>query len=55
MPPYVVFHDAVLRDIAAQRPTTRTGLANISGVGAAKLDRYGQAFLDTIGAHLAAA
>ena len=52
VPPYVIFHDAVLRDIAAQRPRTRSALANISGVGTAKLDRYGAAFLQTIEAYL---
>ena len=52
VPPYVIFHDAVLRDIAAQRPRTRSALANISGVGTAKLDRYGAAFLQTIETHL---
>jgi len=55
VPPYVIFHDAVLRDIAGQRPLTRSALANISGVGTAKLDRYGAAFLQTIEAHLATA
>jgi len=55
VPPYVIFHDAVLRDIAAQRPLTHAALANISGVGTAKLDRYGRAFLQTIEAHLATA
>ncbi len=55
VPPYVIFHDAVLRDIAAERPLTRGALANISGVGTAKLDRYGAAFLATIEAHLATA
>jgi DNA helicase-2/ATP-dependent DNA helicase PcrA len=40
VPPYVVFHDATLVEIANRRPTTRTGLASIGGVGPAKLDRY---------------
>ncbi len=48
VPPYVIFHDAVLREIAAVRPLTRSALAQISGVGTAKLDRYGAAFLQTI-------
>ena len=41
VPPYVVFHDAVLHAIAAARPATLGELAQISGVGPAKLERYG--------------
>jgi DNA helicase-2/ATP-dependent DNA helicase PcrA len=41
VPPYVVFHDAVLQAIAAARPGTLGELAQISGVGPAKLERYG--------------
>jgi ATP-dependent DNA helicase RecQ len=44
----VVFHDATLRQIAAQAPRTLTGLSEISGVGQAKLARYGQQILDTL-------
>jgi ATP-dependent DNA helicase RecQ len=40
VPPYVIFHDTVLRDIAAVRPSSRGELADIKGVGASKLDRY---------------
>ena len=42
VPPYVVFHDAVLHAIAAARPETLGELAQISGVGPAKLERYGE-------------
>ena len=45
MPPYVVFHDAVLHAIAAARPETLGELAQISGVGPAKLERYGDEVL----------
>jgi len=48
VPPYVVFHDSVLRDMAAQRPKGRAELALLSGVGARKLDAYGEAFLRVI-------
>jgi DNA helicase-2/ATP-dependent DNA helicase PcrA len=41
VPPYVVFHDAVLHAIAAARPATLGELAQIAGVGPAKLERYG--------------
>jgi ATP-dependent DNA helicase RecQ len=43
VPPYVIFHDSVLRDIAALRPTRLEELAAIKGVGASKLARYGTA------------
>ncbi|MXP15427.1 DNA helicase RecQ [Altererythrobacter confluentis] len=48
MPPYVIFHDATLRELAAKRPTDRAEMASVSGVGARKLDAYGDAFLAVI-------
>jgi DNA helicase II / ATP-dependent DNA helicase PcrA len=42
VPPYVVFTDATLTAIAEQRPADNAGLVAIPGIGAAKLDRYGQ-------------
>ncbi|MEO7365730.1 MAG: RecQ family ATP-dependent DNA helicase, partial [Sphingomicrobium sp.] len=45
VPPYVVFHDSTLREIAASRPATLRELAQISGVGEAKLARYGETML----------
>jgi ATP-dependent DNA helicase RecQ len=48
VPAYVIFHDATLRLIAAQEPRTLADLATISGVGEAKLARYGQQILDTL-------
>jgi DNA helicase-2/ATP-dependent DNA helicase PcrA len=41
VPPYVVFHDSVLHEIAELRPASLGELAQISGVGPAKLERYG--------------
>ncbi|HEX4703756.1 MAG TPA: 3'-5' exonuclease, partial [Pseudonocardiaceae bacterium] len=41
VPPFVVFTDATLVAIAEQRPADPAGLVAISGIGAAKLDRYG--------------
>jgi DNA helicase-2/ATP-dependent DNA helicase PcrA len=41
VPPYVVFHDSVLQAIAAAKPGSLGELAQISGVGPAKLERYG--------------
>jgi ATP-dependent DNA helicase RecQ len=48
VPAYVIFHDATLRDIAAQVPTSLAELATISGVGENKLNKYGQQVLDTL-------
>jgi len=45
VPAYIVFSDAVLARMAAARPTDEAGLLAISGVGPAKLARYGDAFL----------
>jgi ATP-dependent DNA helicase RecQ len=50
VPAYVIFHDATLRQIAAQAPPTLADLATISGVGEAKLAKYGQQVLDTLAA-----
>lgn len=48
VPPYVVFSDAALRDMAARRPATPDEFLEVSGVGAVKLERYGEAFLTAI-------
>jgi ATP-dependent DNA helicase RecQ len=48
VPAYVIFHDATLRQIAAEKPSTLTDLSKISGVGETKLARYGQQILDTL-------
>jgi len=48
VPAYVIFHDATLMQMAAARPRTLTDLAQINGVGAAKLERYGELFLAVI-------
>jgi len=48
VPPYVVFHDSVLREMAASRPSSRAELAAIGGVGARKLDAYGDRFLQVL-------
>jgi DNA helicase II / ATP-dependent DNA helicase PcrA len=41
VPPYVIFHDKVLHEIAAAEPKSLGELAQIAGVGPAKLERYG--------------
>jgi ATP-dependent DNA helicase RecQ len=48
VPPYVVFHDSTLRDIAAARPRSLSALAGVQGVGETKLQRYGAAMLDAV-------
>jgi ATP-dependent DNA helicase RecQ len=49
IPPYVIFHDTVLREIAAVRPTSVEELGQIKGVGASKMQRYGAAVLGVVG------
>ncbi|MDO9370703.1 MAG: DNA helicase RecQ [Sphingopyxis sp.] len=51
VPPYVIFHDAVLRTMASDRPATRSALADIPGVGGKKLEAWGDAFLNVIRQH----
>ena len=48
VPPYVVFHDSTLREIAAVRPRSLAELSHVSGVGEAKLRSYGEAVLGTV-------
>jgi ATP-dependent DNA helicase RecQ len=48
VPPYVIFHDSTLREMAQIRPINLAALGRLTGVGARKLDAYGQSFLDTI-------
>lgn len=48
VPPYVIFHDSVLREMAASRPATLADMGQIGGVGTRKLDAYGDRFLEVI-------
>ena len=48
VPPYVVFHDATLREMARLRPSSLAELGQLPGVGAKKLEAYGAAFLREI-------
>ncbi len=48
VPPYVIFHDATLREMAATQPATLHDLGEIAGIGARKLEAYGEAFLNVI-------
>jgi ATP-dependent DNA helicase RecQ len=49
MPPYVIFHDRTLAEIARVRPGSMAHLADVSGVGPAKLERYGAELLAVLG------
>ena len=51
VPPYVIFHDSTLLEMVASRPRDRQSFARLPGVGARKLDRYAEAFLDVIDRH----
>ncbi|MEO8741958.1 MAG: DNA helicase RecQ [Lysobacteraceae bacterium] len=48
VPAYVIFHDATLRAIAAEAPRDLDALGRISGVGASKLERYGELVLEVL-------
>jgi ATP-dependent DNA helicase RecQ len=48
VPPYVIFHDATLKEMLEQRPLTPGEMLGISGVGDSKLERFGDAFLAVI-------
>ena len=48
VPAYVIFHDATLREIALAQPETLDALSHISGVGARKLEAYGEEILQRV-------
>ena len=51
VPPYVIFHDSTLREMATARPASRSELGRIAGVGTRKLEAYGDAFLAVLRSH----
>jgi ATP-dependent DNA helicase RecQ len=51
VPPYVIFHDATLREMARLRPSSLGSLMMVKGVGARKAEDLGGLFLETIRAH----
>jgi ATP-dependent DNA helicase RecQ len=51
VPPYVIFHDATLMEMVSAMPQNLRQMAAISGVGARKLELYGEQFLEVIAAH----
>jgi ATP-dependent DNA helicase RecQ len=48
VPPYVVFKDSALREMVDKRPADLAAFGSISGVGKAKLEKYGDIFLAAI-------
>jgi ATP-dependent DNA helicase RecQ len=48
LPPYVIFHDRTLVDMVKQRPTSLQAMLSVTGMGEAKLKKYGQAFWDVL-------
>ena len=52
VPPYVIFHDSTLAEMARHRPAGLDAFAQLPGVGQSKLTRYGEAFLEVINAHM---
>ncbi len=48
VPPYVIFHDSVLRDMTGFKPRSLSALGELPGIGAAKLEKYGEDFLNVI-------
>ncbi|MDZ7379883.1 MAG: HRDC domain-containing protein, partial [candidate division KSB1 bacterium] len=53
LPPYCIFNDRTLREMATYRPTTQARLLQLYGVGAVKASKYGATFLGVIRAYLA--
>jgi ATP-dependent DNA helicase RecQ len=51
VPPYVIFHDSTLRDLARVKPRSVGELTNIYGMGARKIDALGGVVIETINAH----
>ena len=51
VPPYIVFHDSTLREMATRKPRSLAEMSKVPGVGKAKLERYGATFLSIILEH----
>jgi len=48
VPPYIIFHDRTLLEMARLRPCSLEEMAGISGIGQHKLERYGRTFLEIL-------
>ena len=51
VPPYVIFGDRTLEDIAAKKPVALSQLTDIYGIGEVKADRYGDAIISIVREH----
>jgi superfamily II DNA helicase RecQ len=52
LPPYIIFHDTSLKDMVSKMPTDLEEMKEISGVGEAKLEKYGKRFVEAILKHI---
>jgi ATP-dependent DNA helicase RecQ len=52
LPPYIIFHDASLKDMVSKMPTDLEEMMEISGVGQSKLEKYGSLFVEAILKHI---
>ncbi|MDR2623655.1 MAG: DNA helicase RecQ [Methanobrevibacter sp.] len=48
IPPFMIFHDSTLKDMCGKLPTSKAEFLNVNGVGKVKMEKYGEAFIDTI-------
>jgi len=48
VPPYVIFHDSTLREVAASKPSSLSALSGIEGIGDTKLERHGESLLQAL-------
>ena len=48
LPPYIIFHDTSLKDMVSKLPVDLESMKNVSGVGHAKLEKYGERFVEAI-------
>ena len=53
LPPYIIFHDTSLKDMVSKLPVDLESMKNVSGVGHAKLEKYGSRFIEAIRGYLA--
>jgi ATP-dependent DNA helicase RecQ len=51
VPPYVIFHDSTLRELARVKPRSLAELARVYGMGERKIEAHGAVVLETINAH----
>ena len=53
LPPYIIFHDTSLKDMVSKLPVDLESMKSVSGVGHAKLEKYGSRFIEAIRGYLA--